>query len=347
MARQEYSTRLDRIYRDLLEQLQRLPGVEAASLARTSPLAPITFAARLKLPANGETRVSTLMVYPRYFATLGIPIVKGRDFTEDDLRLDSARVVVVNETFVREFLDGRDPLGDAHGLFEFASSGGDETKGGLNIIGVVKDTRFPALREPTPPIMYQTFFQTNTGFGQMVLHVRATDDASRLVRPIREAVQAIDPDVPTFEIRTLADEVAATLVRERLVAVLSGVFGIVALALISIGLYGLLAFTVSTRTAEIGVRMALGATRSDVRWMIARQALTVVLAGILVGVPTAWTIGRLASRQLSSLLFELPAWDPATIASACVVLVIVGLGAALMPARRAVRIDPIAALRTD
>ena len=195
--------------------------------------------------------------------------------------------------------------------------------------------------------MYQTFLQTNTGFGQMVLHVRATDDASRLVRPIREAVQAIDPDVPTFEIRTLADEVAATLVRERLVAVLSGVFGVLALALISIGLYGLLAFTVSTRTAEIGVRMALGATRSDVRWMIARQALTVVLAGILVGVPTAWTIGRLASRQLSSLLFELPAWDPATIASACVVLVIVGLGAALMPARRAVRIDPIAALRTD
>lgn len=340
-------TRLDRIYRDLLEQLQGLPGVEAASLARTSPLAPITFAARLKLPTNGETRVPTLMVYPRYFATLGIPIVKGRDFMEDDLRLDSARVVVVNQAFAREFLDGRDPLGDAHGLFEYASSGGDAIKGGLNIIGVVKDTRFPALREPTPPIMYQTFLQTNTGFGQMVLHVRATDDASRLVRPIREAVQAIDPDVPTFEIRTLADEVAATLVRERLVAVLSGVFGIVALALISIGLYGLLAFTVSTRTAEIGVRMALGATRSDVRWMIARQALTVALAGILVGVPTAWTIGRLASRQLSSLLFELPAWDPATIASACVVLVIVSLGAALMPARRAVRIDPIAALRTD
>ena len=340
-------TRLDRIYRDLQRHVQQLPGVEVASLARTSPLTPISFAARLKLPTYAETRVQTLMVYPHYFDALGIPIVRGRDFGEGDLRSDSARVVVVNEAFVRELLLDRDPLGTSHGLIEYAGGRGTEVRGGLNIIGVVKDTRFPALREPTPPIMYQPFLQTNTGFGQMVLHVRASGDASRLVRPIREAVQAIDPDVPTFDVRTLADEVAANLVRERLVAVLSGIFGIVALVLISIGLYGLLAFTVSRRTAEIGVRIALGATRSDLSWMIARQALTIVLTGILVGVPTAWIVGRLAAHQLTSLLYDLPVSDPATIASACLVLVIVGLGAAFIPARRALKIDPVAALRTE
>ena len=130
-------------------------------------------------------------------------------------------------------------------------------------------------------------------------------------------------------------------------ATLSTAFGLIALALICIGLYGLMAFTVSRRTSEIGVRMALGATRSDVRWLVARQALRIVLAGLAIGVPAAWIAGRLASRQLSSLLYDVTSTDPLTIAVAVAVLVTVAMGAGLLPARRAARIDPVIALRSE
>jgi ABC-type antimicrobial peptide transport system permease subunit len=147
-------------------------------------------------------------------------------------------------------------------------------------------------------------------------------------------------------VHTLSAEVGAALVRERLVATLSTVFGLVALALICIGLYGLMAFTVARRTPEIGIRVALGATRSDVRWLIGRQAFTIVLAGLAIGVP-AWIAGRLASRALSSLLYEVKSTDPITIVTAIAVLVLVTMAAGVLPARRVVRIDPMIALGTE
>ncbi len=337
----------DRTYRDLLATVERMPGVESASLARSSPLAPTGFGFRIA-PANGGTPqlLPALIVYPRYFATMGIPVVKGRDFSEDDLRLNAPRAVLVNEAFVRAFLGGREPLGTGHGVTELAGRG--TTSGApLNIIGVVKDSRYPALREATPPTVYQTFLQANTGFGNMVLHVRATRVGADAIRRIREAVQTVDPVVPLFDIHTLADEVDGVLMRERLVATLSGVFGLMALALMCIGLYGLLAFNVSRRTTEIGIRVALGAAPAAVRWMIARQALGVVVAGLAIGVPAAMIVGRLASQQIASLLFELTPTDPITIASATGVLALVGMCAAWLPARRAARIDPILALRSE
>lgn len=295
-----------------------------------------------------------LIVYPRYFRTMGIPVVKGRDFNTDDLRPGSPFGVLVNQAFVREFLGGREPLGVQHGLTEARVAGRDAKTGfvfaagrPLNIIGVVKDSRFPALREATSPTVYQTFLQANTGFGHMVLYVRTSRSAAEIATQVREAVQAIDTSVPMFDIHSLADEVDAALVRERLVATLSGGFGLVALALVSIGLYGLLAFTVSRRTAEIGVRVALGATRSDVSWLIGRQALTVVLLGLAAGIPGAWIATRLASRQLDTLLFEQTPNDPIAMAAAIIVLLLVAVCAGLLPARRAARIDPIVALRTE
>jgi ABC-type antimicrobial peptide transport system permease subunit len=217
----------------------------------------------------------------------------------------------------------------------------------MNIVGVVGNTRFPALREPAAPLVYQTFLQANTGFSGLTLHVRAEHASVGLMGQLRELVQAIDRDVPIADVHTLADEVNAALVRERLVATLSGAFGLVALVLICIGLYGLMAFTVSRRTAEIGVRVALGATRANVRWLVGRQALAVVVAGLALGVPAAWVAGRLASRQLAGLLFEVTPADPVTFGSAILTLVFVALGAGLVPAHRATRIDPTVALRNE
>jgi putative ABC transport system permease protein len=338
---------LDRLYRDLLVRIKAMPGVQSVSLGRSSPLGPITLAFPVVPPAGGAPiRLDGSIVYPRYFATIGIPIVKGRDFTDDDLLPDAAPAVLVNEPFVREVLHGREPLGVAHGVMTQGPGRGAGLSP-LNIIGVVKDARFPGLRHRTRPTVYQTFLQANTGFGQMVLHVRASRSSAEILRPILDAVRTIERDVPMATVHTVADEVDAALVRERLVATLSGVFGLVALALICIGLYGLMAFTVSRRTAEIGIRMALGASRSRVRWLVTRQALTIVLAGLAIGVPVAWVTGRLAARQLSSLLYEVTATDPIAIAAAIGVLVLVAMGAASLPARRAARIDPAMALRSE
>jgi putative ABC transport system permease protein len=319
--------------------------VESASLARSSPLSSTTYGFRI-VPSGGgpASLLSALIVYPKYFATMGIPILKGRDFNQDDLRLGSTPVVIVNEAFVRQFIRG-EPLGSAHGVRE--SRGRNGVGDLLNIVGIVKDSGFPSLRDATPPTVYQTFLQANTGFGNMVMHVRTAGATPETMRQIREAVQAVDPVVPLYDVHTLSDEVNGAVVRERLVATLSGVFGIIATALVCIGLYGLLAFNVSRRTVEIGIRVALGADPSAVRWMIARQAIAVVLAGLAVGVPAAWIVGRLTTRQLSGLLFRLSPNDPLTIAAAASLLVLIGMMAAWLPARRAARIDPNVALRTE
>jgi ABC-type antimicrobial peptide transport system permease subunit len=217
----------------------------------------------------------------------------------------------------------------------------------IEIVGIVKDSRYPDFRRAAPPMLYQTFLQTSTGRGQMVLHVRVSGTADRILPPLREIVQSIDRDVPMFEIRSLADELDAALVRERLVATLSGFFGVVALTLVSVGLYGLMSFTVAGRTAEIGVRVALGAAPSAVARMIAHQTLTLVLVGIAVGLPIAWILARLSTRQISGLLFEITPTDPLTIAAATGVLILVAMGAGWVPAHRAARIDPTVALRTE
>lgn len=348
--------RFHNVYEALLERVEQIHGVQVASLARTTPLSPASLGYRLVAATGGAPRmVASTIVYPAYFEAMGIPVIKGRDFNDDDLRPGAPPAVIVNQAFVREFLPGREPLGAAHGVREARAVGFDRKAGlvqfgpgdPMNIVGVVGDTRFPALREAAPPIVYQTFLQADTGFAQMVLHVRTAGSTGQVTRELRAVVQAVDPIVPLADIHTLADEIDAALVRERLVATLSGVFAGVALLLVCIGVYGLLAFTVSRQTAEIGVRVALGATPADVRRMIARQALSVVVPGVAVGLLAAWISARSMSRQLAGLLYQLAPTDPATMAAAAVFLVVVAMCAALLPARRAARIDPVGALRAE
>jgi putative ABC transport system permease protein len=341
------ATRLDATYRQLIAQVEALPGVRAASLARSSPLGQTGYGYRIVRPSAVQPELLTAsIVYPRYFETMGMPIVVGRDFNDQDLRPGSPPAVIVNEAFVRTVLGGAAPLGTGHGV-SVAIGRGSQRGAPMNIIGVVRDSRLPALREAARPIVYQTFLQASTGFGGMTLHVRMSEAGEISTRQLRAAVQAVQPDVPMSQIHTFADEVDAALVRERLVATLSGAFAFVALTLISVGLYGLMAFSVARRTPEIGVRIALGATPSAVRGLVVREAFRVLAIGFVVGVPAAWIAGRLASRQLSSLLFGLTPGDPVSFVLAAALLALVTVVAGVLPAVRASRVDPIAALRQD
>jgi ABC-type antimicrobial peptide transport system permease subunit len=197
------------------------------------------------------------------------------------------------------------------------------------------------------PLIYTTFLQTNTGRGQMVLHVRVTGNPGAVIQRIREEVAAVDPAVPMFDVHTLEEEMNAALVQQRLIAMLASLFGGLALVLACVGLYGLLAFTLVQRTGEIGIRMALGARRGDVVWLVVSEALLLVAIGIAAGVPAALAVARLASSQISGLLFELEPTDPFTIAMAALALVAVAALAAYLPARRASRVDPMVVLRAE
>jgi predicted permease len=311
-------------------------------MAHFTPTNRIGFSSPFKLPSGEEIRVPSLMVYPNYFATLGIPIVAGRDFISADLNENSPLVVVVNETFARRVFPGENVIGK-----QYPSRGRRREFLTCEIIGVVKDSRYANLRGETPPVIYQPFLQTNTGRGQMVLHARVSGNPGALLPRIREEVQKVDKDLPMFEVNTLAAEMDAALVRERLIATLSSFFGVLALLLAGVGLYGLLAFGVVQRTGEMGVRMALGARRLDVLWMVLREALFLVLIGVGLGVPAALAAARLAANQISGLLFGLNAGDPATIASAAGLLAAVAGISAYLPARRASRVDPMVALRNE
>ena len=336
------SERLDRIYKELLQRVESVPGVRSATMAHFTPTSRIGFFSPFKFPTGEEIRVPSLMVYPNYFATLGIPIVAGRDFAAADLDENSPLVVVVNEAFARRAFPGENVVGK-----QYLTRAPRRTSQTCEIIGVVKDSRYANLRGETPPVIYQPFLQTSTGRGQMVLHARVSGNPGALLPRIREEVQRVDKDLPMFEVNTLAAEMDAALVRERLIATLSSFFGVLALLLAGVGLYGLLAFGVVQRTGEMGVRMALGAQRWDVLWMVLREALSLVLIGVGLGLPAALGAARLAENQISGLLFGLTTGDPVTIAAATGLLAAVAGVAAYLPARRASRVDPMVALRNE
>ena len=344
------SQRLDRIYRELIRRAREIPGVRLASMANGIPTAPTSSAgAPIPLPSGERERVPLLMVYPNYFSTIGIPMVSGRDFGAGDLGDAAPAVCIVNESFARRFLPGQDPIGKPcyTGRRPAAVPGGPASTEPYQIVGVVKDSRYSNPRGETRPVIYMTFLQTNTGRGQMVLHVRVSGNAGVVLQRIREEVAAIDPAMPMFDVHTLDEEMHAALVQQRLIAMLSSLFGGLALVLASVGLYGLLAFTLVQRTGEIGIRMALGARRGNVVWMVVREALLLVAVGIAIGVPAALAVARLASSQISGLLFGLDATDPFTIAAAAFALASVAAFATYWPARRASRVDPMVVLRAE
>ena len=208
------SQRLDGIYRDLIRRVESIPGVRSATMAHFGPTTEVDYSGPIQLPSGEMKRIPQLMVYPNYFETMGIALRAGRDFDEPDLGAGAQHVGVVNEAFVRQIMHGENPVGKRFTAGTRFSADGPARE----IIGVVEDSKYASLRTDTPPLMYQPFLQTNTGRGQMTLHVRTTADASGVASRVREEVQRIDPSMPLFAIYTLADQMDAVLSRERLVA---------------------------------------------------------------------------------------------------------------------------------
>jgi predicted permease len=270
-------------------------------------------------------------VGPGYFTTVGMHMAAGRNFEAREIGSD-AKIAIINETMARRYFKGRDPVGQRFGYDK-----PDE----LEIIGVVKDARVNTVREEVPPMVFFPLDSTPSYVGTM--QVRAAGDPALAGAAIRRALNELEPRLPVSSVTTIATLAANTLRQERLVARLTTVVGVLALALASLGLYGLMAYAVKQRTAELGLRFALGAPRARVLWMVFRESLMLVGAGLLIGVP----IVLVASRLLGPMLFDVNPNDPVVIAIAMMVLVAVGAWSGYLPAWRASRVDPLVALRED
>jgi predicted permease len=333
--------RLSRAYRELLDRLERIPGVNSASLGAPSPLSGAGasgFASVEGYQERPEDRrwISISYVAPRYFETLGTPLIAGRGISFED---QARRVAVISQTLARYYFAGRNPIG-RHITLDHAT--GVREPRTYEIVGVAGDANYLEIREPARRGIYLPAFY-NGGVGAQTFLIRTDINPDAVAGAVRREVHGQVPNVPVSRITTLSEQIDASIVPERLIATLSGFFAALGAVLAGIGLYGLLAYTVARRTNEIGIRMALGATAGDVTAMIVRDALATILVGLLLGVPMAiW--GRTLA---ATLIQDLSAPPVAPFALAAMGIVTVALLASFVPARRAARVDPMEALRHE
>ncbi len=326
-----------RFYDALLESVEALPGAEAAAL---NPWVPPAGGPQIHVRLEGVHDAWTMdlpvvrlrPVSAGYFETMEIPLIRGRTLTDDD-RLGAPRVVVVDQAFVDVHFPGEDAIGRRLLTLD------DEPR---EIVGVVADVANAGLGNGSQPSVYLPLRQSTFGAGQTLI-VKTAGDPAALVSAVRQAVSDLDPDLPLTGIGTLEDRVAAAVAQPRFNALLLGLFAVLALVLAAVGIYGVMAFTVSERTAEIGVRMALGASAASVRGMVVRRAVVLAGAGVVLGVLASIALTRL----MESLLFGVEPGDPRTLAAVSALLFGVALLASYVPARRASRLDPVGALRDE
>jgi predicted permease len=335
----EAVNRLSTLYAEILGGLQATPGVSTASLSAVSPISgegntrPVNisgFAPR----SRDDLVISLNWIGTRYFDTMGIPLLMGRDFTAADAN-SSQKVAVVSESMASFYFPGQNPLGKRFDI------GLKPAGGQIEIVGVVKNLKFDDLRGEAARIVFVPYFQDAPR--AMTFAVRTAVNPEQLISAVRGRMRSIASDVPVTQVRTLQAQIDDALVQERLIAVLSGFFGSLAIVLASIGLYGVMAYAVRRRTAEIGIRMALGASAADVVWMVVRETLLMILAGIMIGLPATMALTQLVSK----LLFGLPPNDLPTLIAATVLLAAAAILAGYLPARRVAHVDPMMALRYE
>src|SRR5579885_442696 len=330
----------NRLIRRIDETIRQSPIVQESSVARFALLTggswnnPMTILADKRFSTDGDVNLNS--VTPGFFPTMGIKVIAGRNFDDHDIGAPGVRgwrSAIVNQAFVKRYLGGRNPLG-----VRICQGSGPDARPNTEIVGVVSNFSYRGIREESE----QAFFPFQ-GEAAATFYVRVHGTGQSSFRTLRTIVRGVDPALPMTNFRTLEEQVDRSLNTEHMLARLSGGFGVLALLLSLVGLYGVMSFVVTQRTREIGIRLALGARRWSAIWLVLRDALAMVLCGIGIGLPVVWALGRLVESQL----YDVKPFDPIVIAIAMLALCSAGLGAAFVPARRASGVNPTDALRVE
>jgi len=328
-------------FRELLARLNALPGVESASMTANLPLTLsvalsfFTLEGEEQLPENQRRLVDMTMVSPEYFRTVGIPFIAGRDFSERDQDAAS-QLVVINETMARRFWPNENPVGRRFSTTLFGAQ-----LRRAEIIGVVKDGKYRTLGEEPRPFVYANMVQNYTGMATLI--VRAGGDTRTIFADIRKTVSSIDRSMPVFGLMTLTERIGPSLLLPKYAAMLFGAFGVLGTLLAVVGLYGVVSYSVSQRTHEIGVRMALGGQRSDILKLVVGEGMVLTGVGLALGLAGALVLARF----ISVILYGIGSADPVTFIGISVLMIVVTLEACYIPARRASGVEPTVALRYE
>jgi predicted permease len=322
------------------DQLGAIPGVTTVAAARIPLLSGSNWGSSVVVQgfqAGPDTDVNARfnMIGPDYFRALGIPVLSGREFTRTD-NVGAPKVAIVNEAFVKKFNLGRNAVGKRIG------TGRRTEQPDMEIVGVIKNAKYSEVKQEIPPQFF-TPYRQDTTVGAINFYVRTSRSSQQLMRTIPAVIKSLDPNLPLENFKSLPQQVQENVYLDRMISTLSAAFAALATLLAAVGLYGVLAYTVTQRTREIGVRMALGADEGRVRGMVLKQVGVMTLIGGLIGLGAAYGLGRAAG----SLLFELKGHDPVVFAISAAVLTLVALGAGYLPARRASRVAPMQALRYE
>jgi putative ABC transport system permease protein len=307
-----------------------LPGVEAVSFARVVAFSDVPWVGPLIIEDSRPQPVNTNLISPNYFRTLGASLAQGREFTAQD-KAGAPLVAVVNEAAARRYWPGQEVIGKriVRGR-QFAE-----------VVGVVRNTKEKGLTADPRPALYLPLLQNY--FPELTLHVRTATPSRTLLAAVRREAQLLDPTLPVYNLQTLAQQKDGALYTERLSAMLLTLFGLLALSLAAVGIYGVLSYAVTERRREMGVRLALGARPRDLLRLVVGQGLTLALIGLVIGMGASFALTRLIAK----LLYGVSATDPLTFVVIPLLLVVVALLACWIPARRATRVDPLVALRYE
>jgi predicted permease len=326
-------------YQELMRRLRVLPGVESVTIMEErlgswwSDNSAMMVDGKLPDEANGSRTVRSNVAGPDFFRTLGVPVLAGRDFVDSDTAT-SPHVGIINEQFAKRFLPNQNPLGH--------SIGTDDGRYQMTVVGVVKDHKYRSIDEEPIPMAWYMYAQIPI-VGQMHVELRVHGEPLAILPAARRVLQQMDPTLPLIQPMTQRAQFETTISQQLMFARLAEFFGVLAIVLVATGLYGTLAYRVNRRTAEIGVRMAVGARREQVVWMILKDSLLLTAVGVVLGVPLAMLVGR----ALTSSLYGVKPFDPVSYVLAVIGVAVVAMAASAVPAARAANVDPLTALHTD
>jgi putative ABC transport system permease protein len=329
------------LYERMQGALRTVPGITNASMGTVPIFAGSDSSSNTTIEGYTAAQDEDMNLFrneigPGYFATLGIPLVSGREFTDND-RLESPKVCIINQATADHFFKGRSPIG-----YHIAFGAGDRIVPDMTIVGVVQNSKHSEVGEVQHRFIYLPYTQLQN-LNQITFYARTGIDATSVMNSIRTTVREIDPSLPIEQMKTLDTQIGESLSSQRLMTTLSIAFGVLSVLLAGFGIYGVMSYLVSRRTREIGIRMAVGAPPSLVRWMIVREVLFLAAVGMFIGLPLAYALGKSAQ----SLLFGMTGADLPTMAIAFIAVGLLALTAGYLPARRATRIDPVTALRNE